>query len=188
MLWQHAKHRLSWTKTDSHIEKWLFARQKILLQFNQISGLLPWEPQLPQEQQQFPEKLQFFCESLVDYLGLSHFKIFELLEQAYVKAVEPKQTYDPALFKSLESNTQLILNFNDKYIDLLHFQDLRKDLSRLGVLLAERSEAEAKLIRQYLRITKRHAAKDQPSLQPKPGISGRIDLRIEYKFPFKGSS
>lgn len=145
-MWHFRKHRPRWVYTDQVITQWLKERQALLVSFYELCGT-------QNHPQRFnPEHLQTFCELLIDYVSVGHFKIFERLAEAKANSVEnPK--LDQKLLGDILQSTHAILDFNDKYEKESIKGILAEDLSTLGHNLAHRLDLEDQLIHHYLEFT-----------------------------------
>lgn len=137
----------TWLKVDDMIYQWLNERQQLILKLCSIFTLKEFTPKdLPVE-----NKIQAFCQVLVDYVSAGHFEIYEqLLDEArsfhddYLSLTEP-------LYELISQTTEKALDFNEKYetreLCSSLAEDLPLDLSRLGEALEARFEAEDELIK-----------------------------------------
>ncbi len=92
--------------------------------------------------------LEEFCEVLVDYIAAAHFSLYERI----VDGKERRKTVSDIaklIYPQIESSTEIILAFNERYNDDNEDRDLinlGRDLSEVGEILAGRIELEDKLI------------------------------------------
>ena len=137
---QSARER--WGGVSDIIDRWLQERQDLLVLFCKLSAQKDVSFSAETE-----ETLRNFCQILVDYVSAGHFEIYEQLVNEgrefddYEGLLQAKQHY-----KTVDSTTELILDFNDKYQETDHLASLVTDLSRLGESLATRFEAEDQMI------------------------------------------
>lgn len=102
------------------------------------------------------EPLQSFCQLLIDYVSIGHFKIFEKLAEAKAQLPGKQSELDKNLLTKILRTTLLALDFNDQYENINLAQNyselptLLEDLSKLGEQLAERMDWEDQLIQNYL--------------------------------------
>lgn len=119
------------------IQQWLKLRQAVLIQYSELCVTKDTEPKL----------LQKFCQHLMDYVSMGHFKMFEKLAEHH----ETNQSYSKGLNKTLllkiTMTTDAVLNFNDKYTEPKSFSRLSTDLSQIGEALAHRMDWEDALIK-----------------------------------------
>ena len=134
-----------WRQVDDLITRWLRERQSLIVQFCGISGVHAFAPQKVNRNQ----RLERFCETLVDYVSAGHFEVYyELLREAE-SFRDGSSELARSVFPALHASTQTALEFHDRYeqgklesnADLL-----ARDLSRLGETLAARFELEDRLI------------------------------------------
>ena len=119
------------------INKWLKQRQELLVRYCNVAGVQPYQPHNPIER-----RLQEFCESLVDYISIGHFEMYQhLLDSNYVE-----NSLAERLFPRIAATTQKALEFNEKYETSNDWHSLPQELSQLGVALAARFELEDKMI------------------------------------------
>lgn len=132
-------------KTDHSIKLWLQQRQELLVIYSQLCGI-----EKPSESF---EKLQVFCQNLMDYLSIGHFKMFEKLAEAHYHMSPNTKGLDGSLLQKISDTTDIALDFNDKYTDSNSLEDLPEDLSLLGENLADRMDWEDKLIKTYMQLS-----------------------------------
>ena len=135
-----------WGTVDGHINHWLEDRQALISSYYTLSGIRAYS----KSSKPSYNKLQAFCELLVDYVSKGHFSIYQDLQlEAQTFSIDQsslKQTYP-----KIEITTEIALEFNDKY-DVEPEQlaqvisNLTCDLSKLGEAIALRFELEDKLI------------------------------------------
>ena len=120
-----------------HLTKqWLALRQLVLVHYSELCTTKAPEPSM----------LQKFCQHLMDYVSMGHFKMY----QKFAEHHENHRTYSTGLDKTLLSNitinTETVADFNDKYTEPNNLDGLSADLSRIGELLAHRMDWEDALI------------------------------------------
>ena len=93
--------------------------------------------------------IQRYCQALVDYTADAHFRLYRYIEANTERRTRVLEVAD-RVYPTIANATQVILDFNDKYDTPEHCSDLlnqlEKDLSSLGELLADRIELEDQLI------------------------------------------
>ncbi len=129
------------------VDYWLSLRQKVLIDYGKVAGLLPLNqpPCLPTQ-----EEFNRFCQTLVDYISAGHFKIYEMIMDRWkATGFSTNQDIDALYFKIVETTTPLV-NFNDKYaqcvIEETDFLALDKDISTVGEIMEIRFKNEDELI------------------------------------------
>ena len=132
-----------WPWAHERIKHWLEARRELLVTFCQLTSIKDFhDDDLTQGKQ-----LQMFCQQLVDYISEGHFEIFEqLIHEGHLfndaKALASGKKLLPAIY----ALTDLILDFNDKYLATDDLSSLATDLSVLGENLAQRFEIEDRMV------------------------------------------
>ncbi|MDX9873984.1 MAG: sigma D regulator [Spongiibacteraceae bacterium] len=144
---QNEYQKARWSAVESLIERWLSARQQLIVNYCATSGLqLLGKPGTSGSSR---ARLQLLCQQLLDYLSAGHFEIYyELLREA-----ESFDDGSAALARELlpliAHTTEIGVQFNDRYAETAGDHDageLARDLSELGEILAERFEYEDRLI------------------------------------------
>jgi regulator of sigma D len=131
-----------WGGVNAIIDRWLDDRQAMLVQYCSLSGL---DQNLSDAQR--GEKLRIFCQILVDYVSAGHFEVYDQL-------IKEGREFDDAdalkeaskLYDVIDSTTEKLLDFNDKYLETDDLSSLTEDLSRLGETLEVRFTAEDRLV------------------------------------------
>lgn len=121
----------------------LETRTETLVLFSALVGLRPFKPDSDVQM-----LLQEFCESLVDYSASAHFQLYTYIESGDERREAVRQLAEQ-YYPRIAEITRLILEFNEKYdcedsCDNLSLLD--EDLTVLGEALAERINAEDKII------------------------------------------
>ncbi|WP_111655564.1 Rsd/AlgQ family anti-sigma factor [Isoalcanivorax indicus] len=137
---QSTPHRLAldqWQRIEKQVQAWLRERQELLTLLCSLQGLCGLHADsLPLQQ-----RVQRFCEVLVDYISAGHFEIYREL------AAEARQLRgtDPGLVQHvlhrLARSTDAALAFNEEYDTPDHIQRLQDALpDRLTELLEHLEE------------------------------------------------
>lgn len=131
-----------WGGVNEIIDRWLEDRQQVLVQYCALSGR---EQSLSDLQR--GEKLKVFCQILVDYVSAGHFEIYDQLIKEG-REFEDKDALKEAsqLYKVVDTTTEKLLDFNDKYLETDDMSSLTEDLSELGEALELRFTTEDRLI------------------------------------------
>jgi regulator of sigma D len=140
---KNAKER--WGGVNDLIDKWLMARQELIVKFCDLSV----NPGSSQENT--VERLQTFCQLLVDYVSIGHFEIYDqLIKEAIEFNNEDGAEMAEKIIPKIQNTTEVALNFNDRFDDVHKVDDgvqkLVNDLEDLGHTLESRFELEDKLI------------------------------------------
>ncbi len=130
---------------DPLMKQWLKQRQDLLVLYSQLSVTKIFDT--PEK-----ENLELFCQTLVDYISIGHFKMFEKIAEFYQNYQPNAAGLDGELLNKILETTDIILDFNDKYLDLDNLSALSEDLSHLGETLAHRMDWEDGLIKAYLQF------------------------------------
>lgn len=134
-----------WGGVNELIDKWLVERQELIVKFCDLTV----NP--PSSQENTIERLQAFCQVLVDYVSVGHFEVYEQLTN---EAIEFKNDDGTLLLEStipqIQETTEVALDFNDSFDDIHKVDDgvekLVARLERLGRTLENRFELEDRLI------------------------------------------
>lgn len=148
MIWQLGNNRTRFIQTDKVILQWLKERQDLLITYNELCHIQPFEGSST-----LPTLLQTFCQSLIDYVSVGHFKIFELMAKTQANCTSKAHGLDNNLLTQILRTTLNALDFNDTYEHIKDYGSISEDLSSLGQELAHRMDWEDKLIQNYLFLT-----------------------------------
>jgi regulator of sigma D len=95
----------------------------------------------------YDTELQQFCEIMVDYVSVGHFEVFEqITKEAEIFGNDQGLDKSPKLIDKIQTTTELILDFNDKYITAKDLDALIIDLAALGETFVQRFADEDVLI------------------------------------------
>lgn len=132
-----------WGGVSEIVDRWLRERQQLLTQFCALTEDKSFDGKNPVQGKQ----LQRFCQILVDYISAGHFEVYESLAEEGKRFSDRDGLERGAdLLDIIQSTTELILDFNDKYLATDDLDLLASDLSALGETLETRFEAEDALI------------------------------------------
>ncbi len=132
------------SRTRSVVDRWLAERSEMFVLYCRLTGsrnsnILPDAAQVAQ-----------FCDILIDYVSAGHFEVYEQLVSLCDQHGPNSIQLLKELFPKINSTTDIVVNFNDKYCDDGAYEkvhaELDVDLSKLGVAIAERAELEDQLI------------------------------------------
>lgn len=130
--------------TRSLIKELLEERQQMWSLYCTLGGMQPFSAA-----QNPDDKVQEFCQLLVDYISLGHFGIYQRLTDG----TERRQrvlAVAGQIYPRIVQAAEMAVEFNDKYENLAGdalSADLAEDLSKLGEELAMRIELEDELIK-----------------------------------------
>lgn len=134
-----------WSSVNSIVERWLVNRQDLIVQYCAISGIYSLQPKADMA----VERLQLFCELLVDYVSAGHFEVYYELIREAEEFNDGSAELAKALLPRLNDSTQEALDFNDLYANIddnMSLNSLNRHLSNLGEVLETRFEIEDELI------------------------------------------
>ena len=127
------------------VAKLLAARQESLVLYHRLVALKPFTVTGPVRHQ-----LRCFQQTLVDYLALGPFEVFQALEEQPVDSpYRQARELAQRLYSRIARTTQAALAFHDRYDGDLSdpaFAKLDQELSRLGESLAARIELEDRIV------------------------------------------
>lgn len=131
-----------WGGVNEIIDRWLEERQVMLVQYCALSGL---DQNLSDLQR--GEKLRSFCQILVDYVSAGHFEVYDQLIKEGREFDDAEALQEASkLYNTIDSTTERLLDFNDKYLETDDLSSLSNDLSLLGEALEVRFSTEDRLI------------------------------------------
>lgn len=132
-----------WGGVSTLIDHWLQERQEVLVCFCALGDIHDFDSRNAVHR----ENLKTFCEILVDYTSAGHFEIYDQLVKEGQELQDNKglKAADN-LLQTIDGSTELILDFNDKYLETDDLKTLTTDLSQLGESLEIRLAAEDKMI------------------------------------------
>lgn len=125
-----------WSSSHGLIDKWLEERQELLVKYCNVAGIEPCHAG-----GSLKDRVQDFCEILIDYLSVGHFEVYEHILEERDCAGEAARFYP-----KIAATTETALAFNDKYDSKSSYEQLPGDLSALGVILATRFDLEDKML------------------------------------------
>jgi regulator of sigma D len=130
--------------SQDRLDTLLVSRTETLALLNQLAGLRPFNPD-----QELQLLLEEFCEALIDYTASAHFQLYRFIDEGTERRASLKQLADQ-VYPNISQTTQQILDFNEKYDNEVHYNNLKtldKDLSQLGEILADRIRYEDQVIK-----------------------------------------
>lgn len=131
-----------WGGVSEIIDRWLEERQAMLVQYCALSGL---DQDLSDLQR--GEKLRSFCQILVDYVSAGHFEVYDQLIKEGREFDDAEALQEASkLYDTIDTTTERLLDFNDKYLETDDLGSLTTDLSQLGEALEVRFSTEDRLI------------------------------------------
>lgn len=135
------------SQTSEMVQELLRGRQQVWSQYCAIGEMKPFGLDQPLE-----NKVQEFCQTLIDYISLGHFGIYQRIVDGSERR---RKVLDLAeeIYPRIAEATVSAVDFNDKYEGMggegLR-AELAEDLSKLGEALAARNDLEDRLIESIL--------------------------------------
>ncbi len=141
------------------IDYWINVRQELIIDYSKIAGLTDNNKNcLPTD-----EKLNRFCETLVDYISAGHFRIYNMVKKHWDSTGFLTTDEINALYFGILETTDPLLTFSEKYspstIDTVNFAKFDENISRVGEIMALRFEKEDILMNLIL-----HSLTTQPNI------------------------
>ena len=135
-----------WQRIEHLVNIWLKERQELLTLICSLQGIRGLSADVLPAQQ----RVQRFCEVLMDYISAGHFEIYrELTNEARLQQ-RTDQRLVSHIMQRLETSTDAALAFNEEYDTPAHIQQLMdalpERLSELLEKLEERFALEDQLI------------------------------------------
>ena len=125
------------------IERWIEERRELLLKYCELTEVTDFSD----PENNYDTELQQFCEIMVDYVSVGHFEVFEqITKEAEIFGNDQGLDKSPKLIDKIQTTTELILDFNDKYITAKDLDALIIDLAALGETFVQRFADEDVLI------------------------------------------
>ena len=125
------------------IERWIEERRELLLKYCELTEVTDFSD----PENNYDTELQQFCEIMVDYVSVGHFEVFEqITKEAEIFGNDQGLDKSPELIDKIQTTTELILDFNDKYITAKDLDALIIDLAALGETFVQRFADEDVLI------------------------------------------
>ena len=125
------------------IERWIEERRELLVKYCELTEVTDFSD----PENNYDAELQQFCEIMVDYISVGHFEVFEqITKEAEIFGNDQGLDKSPELIEKIQITTELILDFNDKYITAKDLDALIIDLAALGETFVQRFADEDALI------------------------------------------
>ena len=133
-----------WRGVEEMIEGWLEERQQLIVEFCAAGG-----EHEDETSEQLQQRLQKFCQILVDYVCAGHFEVYYQLLREAEEFKDGSANIAQNLLPELNENTNVAMEFHDQFAEASNdtdFTDLAGKLSKLGETLELRFEIEDRLI------------------------------------------
>ncbi len=125
------------------IERWIEERRELLVKYCELTEVTDFSD----PENNYDTDLQQFCEIMVDYVSVGHFEVFEqITKEAEIFGNDQGLDKSPELIEKIQTTTELILDFNDKYMTAKDLDALIIDLAALGETFVQRFADEDALI------------------------------------------
>lgn len=132
-----------WGGVSEIIDRWLDYRQTMLVAYCSLSA----DHIAANNHYDNARQLQHLCELLMDYISAGHFEVFQqLMEEGRAFGDADAVSEATELLNQVHDTTQTALDFNDKYLATDDLGTIKTDLDKLGLSLAERFDAEDRMI------------------------------------------
>ena len=132
-----------WNDTSALVERWIEDRRELLVEYCDLTEVTDFSDAALNHE----EKLEKFCELMVDDVSVGHFEIFiKLNESATLFDNNEGIELSQPLLAKIQITTDQILNFNDKYSTTKDLETLIIDLASLGEVFVQRFADEDTLI------------------------------------------
>lgn len=132
-------------RVDALVKRWLKSRQELIVLMLSLGD----EELLRQGKAALSERVQSFCQVLMDYVSAGHFEVYdELLAEAEDHSSQ-HLAEGRKLLQRLQTTTDAVIRFNDIYEgpeDEEELAHLGHELSALGMALESRFEIEDRMI------------------------------------------
>ncbi len=132
-----------WNNAGDIIDRWLEDRRELLAMYCELTEITDFS----EAGSNHSEELKLFCEMMVDYASAGHFEIFDYLNQEGTLFKDKSGLKKGnKIIEKIQPSTELILDFNEKYLITDDLESLVIDLASIGGTLAKRFEQEYSLI------------------------------------------
>ncbi len=129
-----------WGGVNTIVDRWLLERKQVLVKFCTLTDA-------DRDEQTQARTVQELCQLMVDYVSAGHFEVYDQLIKEARDFNDDEGLHKAAeLYKTVDSTTEHLLDFNDKYQETDDLSTLVRDLSALGEQMETRFEAEDQMI------------------------------------------
>lgn len=132
-------------RVEGLVQRWLQERQALIVLMMALSD----EQRRALDPTPLPDRVEAFCEILMDYVSAGHFEIYDALLAEAEKRDSQALAQSQALIQRLQPTTDAVIRFNDIYEDPRDQEllaSLSHELSLLGPELESRFETEDRMI------------------------------------------
>ncbi len=136
-------------RLQNTIDSLIKLRQDVIVSYCKLSGVSSFDQRDLETHSVNPNQLRRFCQIMVDYTAMGHFEVYQRIIEGKERRVAVKVTSDE-VYPAIAETTDFLVDFNDKY-DAFEgsaedIEMLANDLSRLGQIIAIRSELEDQIL------------------------------------------
>jgi regulator of sigma D len=132
-----------WGGVNIIIDRWLQERQEMLVSYCALSTINTFDENNSAHRQ----KVRHFCQTLMDYISAGHFEVYDqLMKEGHDFGDKDALEAASKPYTVVDTTTEQLLDFNDKYQETDDMSSLAADLSSVGQQLASRFEAEDDMI------------------------------------------
>lgn len=132
-------------RVDTLVQRWLGERQALIVLMLSLTD----EQRRAVDPTPLSERVQAFCEVLMDYVSAGHFEVYEELLDEAERNGGRDLAAGQAMLQRLQATTDTVIRFNDIYEDPEDEEvlaNLSHELSELGLALESRFETEDRMI------------------------------------------
>ncbi len=132
-----------WNNAGHIIDRWPEHRRDLHAMYCELTEITDFS----EAGSNHSEELKLFCEMMVDYASAGHFEIFDYLNQEGTLFKDKSGLKKGnKIIEKIQPSTELILDFNEKYLITDDLESLVIDLASIGETLAKRFDQEDTLI------------------------------------------
>jgi len=136
-------------RLQNTIDSLIKLRQDVIISYCKLAGVSSFDKRDLETHTVNAKKLRSFCQIMVDYTAMGHFEVYQRIIEGKERRVVVKEKSDE-VYPAIAETTDFLVDFNDKYDAFEGSEEdiemLSNDLSRLGQILAVRSELEDQIL------------------------------------------
>ena len=124
-------------------------RQDVIVSYCRLAGVSSFAARDIEKHKPATDQLRSFCQVMVDYTAMGHFEVYQRIIEGKERRRAVKEVA-AEVYPAIAETTDYLVDFNDKY-DAIEGDDeelgkMSDDLSRLGEIIAIRSELEDQIL------------------------------------------
>ncbi|MDB3936435.1 sigma D regulator [Granulosicoccus sp.] len=124
-------------------------RQDVIVSYCKLAGVSSFAARDVEKHKPATDHLRSFCQVMVDYTAMGHFEVYQRIIEGKERRRAVKEVA-AEVYPAIAETTDYLVDFNDKY-DAIEGDDeelgkMSDDLSRLGEIIAIRSELEDQIL------------------------------------------